>query len=238
MASFKSSIDADPSRKPITWCYIRVSTWAQDLLKEHYTLEKFAKDHDLPPVKFVEDHISGTVPWRERKIGSLIKEIRKGDIFLVHEVSRIGRKIVDIFEVMTELAEKEIHVHTVKDAQVYGKDTNSKILLTVMAMVAEIERELIQTRTLDARAAKKAKNEREGKKAGVSKSKLDDYKETILDQLIKDVPKTKICENLPCKCSVSNLNTWLNKRDYNKVIQKGIEERILTQAAKEQLSKI
>lgn len=238
VASFKVSIYDDPERRPTTWCYIRVSTWSQDLLKERYTLEKFARDHDMPPVKFVEDQVSGKVPWKERKIGSILKEIKRGDVFLVHEVSRIGRRIVDIFDVMAELADKEIPVHTVKDAQIYGRDMTSKILLTVMAMVAEIERELIMTRTLDARAARKAKDLREGKRVGVGRSKLDDYRETILKQLIDDVPKTRVCESLPCKCSVSNLNTWLNKRDLNKVIQEGINEKMLLRSARDHLTKI
>ena len=233
--NFKTPISFDPDRLPTTWCYIRVSTWAQDLLKERYTLEKFAKEHDMPQVTFLEDQVSGKIPWRERKLGVIIKECKKGDILLVHEISRISRKMTDILDFMAEMADREIPIYTVKDAQRYGKDMNSKILAMVMAMAADIERELIMTRTADALAARKAKNEREGKKANVGRSKLDDYKQTILDQLVRDVPKSKVCDSLPCKCSVSNLNTWLNKRDLNKTIQEGIKERVMVQAAKAEM---
>lgn len=236
--NFKTSIYDDPDRKPITWAYIRVSTWSQDLLKEHYILEKFAEDHKLPPVRFLEDQVSGKVDWRDRKIAVIIKQARKGDILLIHEISRISRTMVHILEIMKELAEKEIPVYTVKDAQRYGKDMNSQILIMVMSMVASIEHELISTRTADALAARKHKHELEGKKTGIGSSKLDEHNQLVLDLLIKGVSKAKTCESLPCKCSVSNLNTWLNKRDLNKVVQKGIEERLLLTAAKNQLNQV
>jgi DNA invertase Pin-like site-specific DNA recombinase len=223
--SWKQPIGFDPDRKPTTWCYIRVSTWSQDLLKERFILEKFAEEQKMPSVKFMEDQISGKVPWKDRKIGDLMSQVLKGDVVLVHEISRLSRRMGDIFEIMEDLANKDVPLFTVKDACRYGKDLNSKILATIMGMCADIERELISTRTADAIAARKAKNVATGKKTNIGNSKLTEFQDRIIQQLVDEIPKSKVCADLPCKCSVSNLNSYLNKRGLNEVIIRKIREK-------------
>lgn len=230
--SWKQPIGFDPDRKPTTWCYIRVSTWAQDLLKERYILERFAEEQKMPPVKFLEDQVSGKIPWKDRKIGDLMNGVLKGDVVLVHEISRLSRRMADILEIMEALADKDVPLFTVKDACRYGKDMNSKLLAMVMGMCADIERELIATRTSDAIAARKAKNIAAGTKTNIGKSKLQQYEIRIIEQLVNEVPKSQVCKDLPCGCSVSNLNSYLNKRGLNEVIIRKIREKSEMRAKK------
>ena len=130
------------------YCYLRVSTDTQDVESQKIGLEEFLRKREWTCDKWVEDNgVSGAVDWRKRKLGAIIKAAKKGDSIVFSEISRIARRLVLVLEVIKECTEKGIAIYTAKDRYVMEDTIQSKVLVTVMGLAAEIERDLIRQRT-------------------------------------------------------------------------------------------
>jgi DNA invertase Pin-like site-specific DNA recombinase len=106
--------------------------------------------------KWVEETISGTKSIQERELGKLMKIMKKGDVLVCSELSRLGRNLLMIMGVLNECMERDIEVWTIKDNYRLGNDINCKVLAFAFGLSAEIERTLISQRTKEALARKKA----------------------------------------------------------------------------------
>src|SRR5210317_763138 len=87
--------------KPQTVAYLRVSTIDQDTEKNKAEILKFANDRDFGQVKFIEEKVSGKKSWKERKIKQIIDDLGDGDRLLVPELSRLGRSMLEIMEMLS-----------------------------------------------------------------------------------------------------------------------------------------
>ncbi len=116
----------------------------------------------LEPI-FVEDTISGKANWRDRQLGKSIRGAGKGVVIVVSEVSRLARSTLQVLEIGRECIERGVHLHVAKNGIVFDDSMQSKIVATVLGLVAEIERDFISSRTKEALAKRKA----DGIKLGV-----------------------------------------------------------------------
>ena len=98
-------------------------------------------------MEFVEEKVSGTVPWKKRKIADIVDQLTEGDLLIVSELSRIGRSMLEIMQVLSTSLEKGVNVYAVKGNWKLDNSIQSKIIAVVFSMAAEIERELISRRT-------------------------------------------------------------------------------------------
>jgi DNA invertase Pin-like site-specific DNA recombinase len=133
---------------PRTTAYLRVSTHDQDVDKNKADILILANRKGLAHVDFVEETVSGRVPWRRRKIAQVLDDLQSGDTLVVSELSRLGRSMLECIEILAIAAEKGISVYAVKGEWRLDGTIQSKIMAMVFAMAAEIERELISQRTL------------------------------------------------------------------------------------------
>jgi len=192
--------------------YLRVSTQEQDLEKFKTDILRLANDKGLPgPVEWVEEKVSGCKDWRKRELGTLLNNLSEGDTVIVSELSRLGRSTLQILEIMKLAKEKGIAVHSVKGGWSLTSSMESKIVLNVLAMVAEIERDLISSRTKEALRAKKAQGIKLGRPKGPGKSKLDVYKEEIVALLRNGSTKVYVARKYDT--TAANLHNWLAKRN-------------------------
>ena len=208
-----------------TFAYVRVSTWSQDILKDKEQLRIYAKTHNLSEPIFYEDHESGAKSWKERQIFNIIQEAKKGDVIIVTEISRLARALSGVLEIMQECSEKGIWILTVKEGIRIDGTMGGEFSGQLFAMMANIERRLLKARTDDARAIRAARNLQEGLPAGVGKSKLDGPKDKIISRLVNGEPKSEIAKDY--NTSVNNLNTFLNKRGLNNVIEEKMREKMI-----------
>ncbi|MBU1820403.1 MAG: recombinase family protein, partial [Bacteroidetes bacterium] len=95
--------------------YLRVSTISQDLEKNKADILKYANDNKLGNVDFVEEVVSGKVSWKVRKIKEVIDSLGKDDWLIVAELSRLGRSMLEIMEIIGEAKRKEINIHAIKN---------------------------------------------------------------------------------------------------------------------------
>lgn len=129
--------------------YLRVSTDKQDTDMQRQECAAYALHHNLPIVSTVTDTITGATYWRERKLGNLVHEVPGLTDVIVYEHSRIGRDMVDALEFIRYCNEAGISVHVAKSKTVIRADIGGKVLSTVMALAAEIERDMLRSRTKD-----------------------------------------------------------------------------------------
>lgn len=191
--------------------YLRVSTSGQDIEKNKADILTLANNKKLGNVDWLEETVSGVKDWRKRKFGKIFSTLGKGDSVIVSELSRLGRSTLQILEIMKEAKEREIAVHAVKGDWSLNDTMGNKIVLTMLAMISEIERDLISERTKEGLRARKAAGVKLGRPRGPGKSKLDKHREEILALLQNGSTKTFIAKRY--ETSVSNLHGWLKKHD-------------------------
>lgn len=140
----------------MTYGYIRVSTDKQTVENQRYEIVSFCQNQQMVVDKWIEETISGKKDIDERKLGKLLKQMKKGDILICSELSRLGRNLLMIMSILNFCMNKEVQVWTIKDNYRLGNDISSKVLAFAFGLSAEIERNLISQRTKEALARKRA----------------------------------------------------------------------------------
>lgn len=152
--------------------YIRVSTDKQTVENQRFEINQFALKNNFIIEKWIEETISGTKEVEKRTLGKLLKKTRKDDILICSELSRLGRSLFMIMEVLNFCMKREVKIWTIKDNYRLGEDIQSKVLAFAFGLSAEIERNLISQRTKEALARKKAEGVILGRPVGKKSSKV------------------------------------------------------------------
>ena len=95
--------------------YIRVSTDKQTVENQRYEIAKFAKQRDIQINGWIEETVSGTKAPDKRKLGELLKEVKFGDIIICSEISRLGRSLYMIMDILSICMDKGVTIMTIKD---------------------------------------------------------------------------------------------------------------------------
>jgi DNA invertase Pin-like site-specific DNA recombinase len=178
----------------MVYSYIRVSTDKQTVENQRFEVNLFCERNILVVDKWIEETVSGAKDVNDRKLGKLLKKMRKGDILICSELSRLGRNLLMIMGILNECMNRDIEVWTIKDNYRLGSDINSKVLAFAFGLSAEIERNLISQRTREALARKRAEGVILGRPKGSksSKTKLTGQEKKIRELLDKRVSYSAI----------------------------------------------
>lgn len=189
--------------------YIRVSTDRQSLENQRYEILQFCEQNQLTIDGWIEETISGTKPASKRQLGKLLRKIRKGDLIICAELSRLGRSLFMIINILNTCLEKGCRVWTMKEGYRLGDDIQAKVLAFAFGMAAEIERQLIATRTREALTRKKAEGVRLGRPKGSATqlARLDTHADEIRAWIRSGRSKTDM--TLELHCSRTTLYRWL-----------------------------
>ncbi|MBR2898212.1 MAG: master DNA invertase Mpi family serine-type recombinase [Fibrobacter sp.] len=182
--------------------YIRVSSDKQTTENQKFEISRYCEKNGVKIDKWVEEKNSGALNYSKRELGKLLKKIKRNDTIICSEISRLGRNLFMIMEILNICMSKGCQVWTIKDNYRLGDDIQSKILAFAFGISAEIERNLISQRTREALARKKAEGislgRPKGKKTALCKHKLYGKENEILKLLNKGCSKKKIAQ----KCGV------------------------------------
>lgn len=175
--------------------YLRVSTEKQHLENQQLEIKKFAESRGIKVDKWVTEVVSGKTKRNERRLGLLVKRLKKGDTLIVTELSRLSRTLLDIMSILNVCMEKQITIYSTKDGYAFDNNINSKVLAFAFGLVAEIEHNLISLRTKEALALKKAEGKRIGRPVGshVKLQKLIDDKKRVLNLMKEGASIAHIC---------------------------------------------
>lgn len=169
--------------------YIRVSTDKQTVENQRFEVNNFCERENIFIERWIEETISGTKEVDKRQLGKLLKKLKKGDILICAELSRLGRSLLMIMSILHHCMKHEIQVWTIKDNFRLGKDIQSQVLAFAFGLSAQIERDLISMRTKEALARKKSEGIILGRPKGAksAKTKLSGQEKKIYDLLQKNV---------------------------------------------------
>lgn len=178
--------------------YIRVSTNKQTTENQRWEIEKYCAKNNLIVDKWIEETISATKDIKKRKLGKLIKRLHANDIIIASELSRLGRKLLEVMAILHHCMNTEATVITIKDNFRLDGGIQSKVLAFAFGLAAEIERNLISQRTKEALAARKDKGMKLGRPFGAknSKLKLSGQEDVIISMLNKGYTKNAIARKL------------------------------------------
>lgn len=196
-----------------TIAYIRASTDKQDLNNQRLEILEFARQKDIKVDDFVKTTISSRKTSKQRRIDELSRKLGDSDILLVTELSRLGRSTAEVIFLINDLIDRNIRVIVIKqNLDINKHDMNSKIIVTLFSLFAELERDLISIRTKEALATKKARGVKLGKPKGtIQKSKFDKDLFKIKEFLGLGLSVRKIAKLLGYNNHIG-LNAYINKR--------------------------
>ena len=198
---------------PKTIGYIRVSTLDQDPKKNRADILNFTNEKNMGKVTFVEEQVSGKISWRKRKVANILEELEKNDNLIVSELSRLGRTMLEIMEILSIAKNKEINIYALKGNWQLDSSIQSSIIAMAFSMAAEIERELISSRTKEALASRRKAGVILGRPKGPGKSKLDQYRPEI-EALINNGSTQKFIANR-YGVTEATMSSWIKKKVFS-----------------------
>ena len=194
--------------------YIRVSSDKQTVENQRFEINNFCAKQNLHIDGWIEETISGTKNYDKRELGRLLKKVQKDNLIVCAELSRLGRSLFMIMEILSLCMKKECRVWTIKDNYRLGDDIQSKVLAFAFGLSAEIERNLISQRTKEALARKKAEGVVLGRPKG-RKSSPDRYKlsgkEVLISELLKNGTSQRKIAKI-CKVDRNTLARFIGLR--------------------------
>jgi len=182
-----------------TVAYIRVSTGGQGLDSQRLAILDYAHRHGLTVQTFVEAHASSRHAGTRRSVDTLLEQVHAGDLILVSELSRLGRSVGQVIQLVDRLLKQQVQLVAIKEnIRLHGTpDLQSKVMITLFGLFAEIERDLIAERTKEGLAAARAQGRLPGRpKGGLGTSKLTGREAEIHSLLAKTVSKASIAKIL------------------------------------------
>ena len=180
-----------------TLAYLRVSTGSQDVAKQKFAILDYAQQQGISIDEFIEAQISSRQTIEKRGIDDVLKHLSAGDRLIVSELSRLGRSLGQIIYIVDTLVKRNIRFVAIKEAiRFEGKQTmQTKVMVALFGLFAEVERDLISERTREGLIAAKAKGKLLGRPRGsLGRSKLDGKELEIQTLLDKKVSKASIAK--------------------------------------------
>lgn len=178
--------------------YIRVSSDKQTVENQRFEINNFCKRQSMKIDGWIEETISGTKAYNKRELGKLLKRVQQDDLIICAELSRLGRNLFMIMEILNLCMNKECRVWTIKDNYRLGDDIQSKVLAFAFGLSAEIERNLISQRTKEALERKRQEGvvlgRPKGRRSAPNKYRLYAKRNLISEMLKANISKRRIAE--------------------------------------------
>jgi DNA invertase Pin-like site-specific DNA recombinase len=192
--------------------YVRVSTDKQKAENQRLAVLKWANKERTTIDDWIEVQASSRKSSTSRKIDELLEVVKSGDTIVVAELSRLGRSVGQIAILVAELVERGIRLVCIKESITIDgtQDMQSKVMVTMFSLFAEIERDLISERTKEGLARARAAGKLLGRPKGPGKSKLDGFEAGIRTKLKMGVPRKRIAADYDT--GPGNLRHWLKQR--------------------------
>lgn len=178
--------------------YLRVSSDEQDVNSQKQGVDGFASEKGWSIDKYITDEgVSGGKDPDKRKLGPLLKIVQQGDVIICSEISRLGRDLYMVMDILHFCMEKGCVIYTVKDKFILGDDIQSKVLAFAFGLSAEIERQMIRQRTKEGLKLRVKMGVLVGRPIGRTNDnfEIDNKKDAIIEQYKWGVPLRRIATN-------------------------------------------
>ena len=168
--------------------YIRVSTEEQNTARQ----EEMFKGLDID--KFYKEKVSGKNIKDRPELNKMMDYVRDGDTVIVESISRFGRSLPDLIELINKLDEKGVHFKSLKEGDIDTTTATGKLVFNIFGSLAQFERETIKERQAEGIAIAKAN----GKYKGRAKKEIDDneFKDLYNRWQDGEIKKKYMCKKL------------------------------------------
>lgn len=177
--------------------YTRVSTDKQDQINQEHLILTHCQSKNLKVDRFIKVEMSTRKSEEQRKIDELKEILKDGDTLIVSELSRLGRKMIDVLNLVKELADNGVNVIFINQPELSLVSGAMKdFLIAAYGYFAETEREFISLRTKAGLEAAKASGKQLGRPKGSKgrNSLVEPYREQIGQLLEMDQNVMAICK--------------------------------------------
>ncbi|MGI2028646.1 recombinase family protein [Endozoicomonas acroporae] len=180
-----------------TCAYVRISTAHQDIDSQKLAILDYAHHNNIQIDQFVETVVSSRKKVQAQQLMMFIEQLDAGDRLMVSELSRLGRSLGQIIQIVDLLTKKNIKLTCIKENLHVGdkKSIQTKVMITLFGLFAEVERDLISERTKEGLVKARSQGRVPGRpKGSLGTSKLDGKEDEISELLKKGVSKTSIAK--------------------------------------------
>lgn len=179
--------------------YLRLSTERQDEASQMQQVSDYLQREQHAPTVIVKDYASGGQPWTKRKLSTMLNDAGEGDTIIVSEVSRIARSTLGVLSFLQAAAERKVVVVAARNKLVMDESLHSKITVTVLALAADIERQLLRERTTAALDARRQAGLPLGRPKGSRSDSILSSRAAEIEKCLKaNVPKRSIARLMGC----------------------------------------
>ena len=220
--------------------YLRVSSDEQDVNSQKQGVDQFAKEKGWQINEYITDEgVSGGKDPDKRNLGPLLKKLKKDDIVIASEISRLGRDLYMVMDILHFCMKQEVVIFTVKDRFTLGNDIQSKVLAFAFGLAAEIERQMIQQRTREGLRLRMKMGVLLGRPIGKCNSeeaqKYGEWKDKIKQMVEWQMSPRQIADVIKCDRNTVNRlvqrfgygNEWKYKSEWtkNENKQRGVKRK-------------
>ena len=137
--------------------YIRVSSDSQHTDRQ----EELFKDYKID--KYYMEKVSGKSIKDRPELQKMMDYVREGDVVYVESISRFGRSLQDLLNLINQLNEKGVQFKSLKEGDIDTTTPTGKLVFSIFASLAEFERETIKQRQAEGIAIAKEKGVYKGR---------------------------------------------------------------------------
>ena len=137
--------------------YIRVSSEDQNTSRQ----EELFKDLKID--KYYKEKVSGKNIKDRPELQKMMDYVREGDVVYVESISRFGRSLQDLLNLINQLNEKSVQFKSLKEGDIDTTTPTGKLVFSIFASLAEFEREMIRQRQAEGIAVAKVKGVYKGR---------------------------------------------------------------------------
>lgn len=194
--------------------YLRVSSDEQDVNSQKQGVVMFAEARGWKIDEYITDEgVSGGKDPDKRNLGPLLKRLQKDDIVIAAEISRLGRDLYMVMDILHFCMKTGCKIYTVKDNFSLDDNIQSKVLAFAFGLAAEIERQMIRQRTKEGLKLRMKLGVLLGRPVG-GKTDPDamcppEQKEKIIEQFNWGVPERRLADNF--SIDRNTLTRWLHR---------------------------
>lgn len=149
--------------------YKRVSTQGQKLDRQTDILNEYGVE------RIFEEKVTGTKRNRQ-ELDKMLDTLRKGDIIIVTDLTRLSRSTKDLFQIVETINSKGAEIKSLKESWLDTTTPQGKLLFTIFAGLSQFERDLIADRTKDGLVSARNRGAKLGRP-----NKFQDKQDVILE---------------------------------------------------------
>jgi DNA invertase Pin-like site-specific DNA recombinase len=180
------------------YAYIRISDKKQSYQRQQHRFQKFLQSRNLgnQKITWIEETVSGKKSYQKRDLNKIMLQAKPGDTIITDELSRLSRTSLEIFEILSKLTKMKVSVYIIEQNFEFQDDLQSQVFAFAFSLAAQIERQLIVSRTKAGLAAAKAKGKILGRPPGATNKnhKLDPHQTEIKSMRQSGIPISRIAK--------------------------------------------